>query len=645
MVSSGLGQVRYNPCAAGGTPVSKDMRRTPPFLEQLERSILVCDGAMGTYLYGQGVPFGHCFPEQNLKAPDLIERIHRRYAGAGADILESNTYTANRLQLERFGLDDRVRQLNIKGCRIARQAAEGRCYIAGSVGPLGKVLQPLGPLSYEEAVDIFRQQIEALAEGGADLIMIETISDLEEMDAALEAARSACDLPIVVQKTFTEDGRTLMGELPHEVVARAEAGGAQVVGANCTVGPQRMLDIIERMAVRATVPLIAQPTAGLPRLVDGHISYFAEPDYMAYYGVKLVQAGARIVGACCGSTPEHTKAIAGALGEVELRPARASVQVVEAETREREPVPVAQRSSLARRLGHEFTITVDLALPRGHDLEATLRQAERFGSAGVDAVVLSDSVRARLCVHPVVAAYRLYRDLKLESVLVYASRDRNVLGIQSDLLGAHVLGLRNVMVSPADPANIGDYPTATTLYDVDRVGLMKILDSMNRGLDLAGNPIGEPTAFFPMALANPTAHDLDRELVRLGEQVEAGAAALVTTPQFDLQALNGFLDRVSGFGVPLIVGLLPLRSARHADFLHNEVPGMRIPEAVRERLAKVADPAVEGCRIARDLLAVLPQVVAGAHILPPYQNSERACAVLDELEISTVRGLPPSSAR
>lgn len=616
------------------------MRRTPPFLETLSSGVLLCDGAMGTYLYERGVPFDHCFPEQNLVAPQLIEEVHREYVEAGADILETNTYTANRFQLEHFGLDGEVRKINIRGCRIARQAAEGRCYVAGSVGPLGKSLEPIGVLAYARAVDAFREQMEALAEGGADLLMIETISDLVEMEAALEAAQTVGDLPVVVQKTFTEDGRTLMGELPHEVVARAEAAGADAVGANCTVGPQRMLDIIERMASRAVIPLVAQPTAGLPRLIDGHITYFAEPDYMAYYAVKLAQAGARIVGACCGSTPRHIAAMAAALAEAEPEERRATVSVEESEVERHEAVPVEQRSQLARRLGREFTVAVDLGLPRGHDLDAMLRQAEAYRRAGADALVLSDSVRARLCVHPVVAGYRLFNDLGLESVLVYSSRDRNVLGIQSDLLGAHVLGIRNVLVSPADPANIGDYPTATTLYDVDSAGLVKILESMNRGLDLAGNPIGEPTSFLPMSLASPAAHDLEAELDGLARQVEEGAAALITRPQFDIDGLDRFLQRAEGLGVPIIVGVLPLRSPRHAEFLHNEVPGMHIPEVVQERLRGAEDAALEGRKIARRIVAALPDRVAGVHVLPPYQDPQRALSVLEALDIGGVRGLP-----
>lgn len=609
------------------------MRRTPPFQERIQEAVLLCDGAMGTYLYELGIPLDHCFPEQNLEAPHLVERIHREYVDAGADILETNTYQANRRQLERFGLDDHVRKINVRGCRLARQAAEGRCYVAGSVGPLGIAMEPLGPLSREEALELFREQMEALAEGGADLLMIETISDLDEMDVALEAARQACDLPVVAQKTFTEDGRTLMGELPHEVVERGAAGGATAVGANCTVGPQRMLDIIRRMASRAELPLVAQPTAGLPRLVEGRVTYFAEPDYMGHYARRLAEAGARVVGACCGSRPEHIAAMAGALEDVELEAPGQRVAVEETEAEPREPVPLERRSELAGRLGEDFVVAVDLALPRGHDLEATLRLASRYVECGAETVVLSDGLSARLRLHPVVAAYRLREELGLEAVLVYSSRDRNLLGIQSDLLGAHVLGVRNVLVSSADPASVGDYPTATHLTDVDSVGLVRILDGFNRGLDLAGNPIGEPTAFLPLALADPVAHDPEAELQRLTAKVESGAAALVTTPVFDLGILDRFLERIDGLGVPVVVGLLPLRSARHADFLHNEVPGMVVPGAVRGRLEAAADPAREGLEIGRELLHELPARAAGVHVVPAWQDPDRTVSALRVLDL------------
>ncbi|MFW6198746.1 MAG: bifunctional homocysteine S-methyltransferase/methylenetetrahydrofolate reductase, partial [Acidobacteriota bacterium] len=551
------------------------MSKSPDFRERLGQGVLLCDGAMGTYLHRRGVPMDRSFPEQTLVNPGLVESVHREYVDAGAELLKTNTYGAHRLQLERHGLADDVRKINIHGARLARQAGAGRCYIAGCVGPLGKAMEPIGSLTREEAGEVFREQIEALVEGGVDLVLVETISDLAEFDVALAVARSVSDLPVVVHKTFTEDGRTLMGELPHEVVERAEAGGADAVGANCTVGPQRMLDIIERMAQRAELPLSALPTAGLPRLVDGRIDYHAEPGYMAGYARRLAEAGATMVGACCGSTPEHIAAMAAVLQEVEIEVRRGRI-TVEAPTAEaREPVPLRRRSALADRLGERFVVAVDLALPRSHDLSVTIARARRLrDEAAVDAVILSDALRARLCVHPVVVASRLQEELGLESVLAYSSRDKNVLGIQSDFLGAHVMGLRNILVAPADPANFGDYPIATTLYDVGPVGLVKVLDSMNRGLDLAGNPIGEPTAFVPVVSGDPCAADLDAELRSLQEQVEAGAVGVVTQPIWDPERLEPFLEACASMGVPVVVGILPLRSARHAEFLHNEVPGL-----------------------------------------------------------------------
>jgi len=373
-----------------------------------------------------------------------------------------------------------------------------------------------------------------------DFIVVETISDLEEFDVALQAAREACDLPVVVHKTFTEDGRTLMGELPHEVVARAAAAGATAVGANCTVGPQRMVDIIERMAERAEIPLSAMPTAGLPRLVDGKVRYHAEPAYMARYARRIAEAGATIVGACCGSTPAHIAAMAEALESVEAPSRRASVAVSEVAETGAEPLPAPERSGLARRLGNEFIAAVDIELPRGHDLAEVMSYAIQLRDLGVDTLMLSDALRARLFVHPLVVAYRLQEDLGMECVLPYHTRDKNVLGIQSDLLAAHVLGVRNLFVSLSDPANLGDYPNTRTLSDVGADGLVRILAAMNRGLDLAENTIGSPTAFVPLVSGDPNAADLEIEVARIHLEMESGALGVITQPQFDVNSVERF---------------------------------------------------------------------------------------------------------
>lgn len=614
------------------------MRRSPDFRERLAGGVILADGAMGTYLHRRGVPMDRCFPEQSLVAPERVEAVHREYAEAGAEILKTNTYGANRLQLERFGLADQVRRINVHGCRLARQASEGRCYVAGSVGPLGRSLAPLGTISRELADEVFREQIEALEEGGADLIMIETISDLEEFEVALAAARACSDLPVVIHKTFTEDGRTLMGELPHDVVARAEAGGADAVGANCTVGPQRMLDIIERMSQRAGLPLSALPTAGLPRLVGGRIDYHAEPAYMAHYARLLAEAGARIVGACCGSGPEHIAAMARELQKARIQARRRTVTVEAPAAAAVDPVPLAERSQLAARLGTQFVVAAELELPRGHDLRPTVGRARALKAAGVDTLVLSDALRARLSVHPLVAAYRLQRDVGIECMLAYATRDKNVLGIQSDLLAAHVLGVRNLLVSSADPANFGDYPTATTLSDLSAAGLVKILDSMNRGLDLAGNTIGLPTRFVPLIRADLAAEDGDAESARIRRQVEAGAAAVVTTPIFDPCGAEGLLDELEEIAVPALVGILPLRSAAHAEYLHNEVPGMTVPREVRRRLASSDDGERTGLALAREVLDVVAGRAAGVYVVPPYSKEERVLAVLEGLGIAALGG-------
>lgn len=606
------------------------MRRKPPFSERLERGIILSDGAIGTYLHERGVPMDRCFAELCLTDGPAIEAVHREYVDAGAEILTTNSYGANRLQLDRLGLAGDLRRINIAAARLARQASERRCYVAGSVGPLGAALVPLGRVTREEALAIFREQVEALAEGGVDLIVIETISDLEEFDVALQAAREACDLPVVVHKTFTEDGRTLMGELPQEVVARAVAGGATAVGANCTVGPQRMVDIIERMAERAEIPLSALPTAGLPRLVDGQVRYHAEPEYMGRYARRLAEAGATIIGGCCGSTPAHIAAMAAELASAEAPVRRVIVEVVEEAKAGAEPLPVRERSRLARRLGHEFVAAVDIDLPRSHDLVEVVSYATELRDMGVDTLMLSDALRARLFVHPLVVAYRLQEELGMECVLPYHTRDKNILGIQSDLLAAHVLGVRNLFVSRSDPANLGDYPNTRTLSDVGVDGLVRILAAMNQGLDLAENTIGSPTAFVPLVGGDPNAEDLESEAGRLHLELESGALGVVTLPQYDVSTIEQFCARL-GADVPVIIGVLPLRSASHADYLHNEIPGISVPESTRARLGRSSNPAREGLAMARDLLQALPELVAGAHVVPPYRMRDRAFDALEAM--------------
>ncbi len=616
------------------------MRRTPPFSERLERGIILSDGAIGTYLHERGVPMDRCFAELCLTDGAAIEAVHREYADAGAEILTTNSYGANRLQLDRQGLAGDLRRINIASARLARQASERRCYVAGSVGPLGAAMVPLGRVDREEALTIFREQVEALAEGGVDLIVIETISDLEEFDVALLAAREACDLPVVIHKTFTEDGRTLMGELPHEVVARAAAAGATAVGANCTVGPQRMVDIVERMAERSEIPLSAMPTAGLPRLVDGQVRYHAEPDYMGHYARRIAEAGATIVGACCGSTPAHIAAMARELSTVVSSPRRAIVAVTEDVDKGTEPLPAAERSRLAGRLGKEFIAAVDIELPRGHDLAEVMSYATQLRDMGVNTLMLSDALRARLFVHPLVVAYRLQEDLGMECVLPYHTRDKNVLGIQSDLLAAHVLGVRNLFVSLSDPANLGDYPNTRTLSDLGANGLVRILAAMNRGLDLAENTIGSPTAFVPLVGGDPNAEDLAAEAARIHLELESGALGVVTPPQFDVGCVERFCAHL-GVEVPVVVGVLPLRSPDHADYLHNEVPGISVPEDVRGRLRKSDDPPREGLAMARELLRSLPDLVAGTHVVPPYRMRDRAFDALEAMGLCDVLSVGP----
>jgi len=599
------------------------------------------DGAMGTMLYSRGVYINRCYDELNVSQPDLVRDVHRSYVKAGAEILETNSYGANRPKLARHGLEDRVAEINESAARVARQAAGDRVHVAGAIGPLGLRIEPYGPTSTAEARGFFREQAAALAAGGADLFVLETFADLEEIRQAILGARDAApELPIVAQMVIREDGRTLYGTDAAMIAERLAEWGAEVVGLNCSVGPNAMLNVAERMLAGTDRPLSMQPNAGLPRDVDGRTIYMASPEYMGEYTARLLRRGVRFVGGCCGTTPEHTARMSAALRM--LAPARASrVEVVAAEPDAPviEPIPLAERSDWGAKLARgEFLTTVEIVPPRGINPDAMLEGVRLLKAAGVDGVNVPDGPRAQSRMGALATALLIQQRVGIEPVIHYCCRDRNLLGMLSDLLGAQALGLRNFLFITGDPPKMGPYPDATAVFDIDAIGLTNLATRLNRGLDPGGNVLGEPTSFVIGVGVNPGAEDFEHEMRRFYWKVEAGAEYAITQPVFDLRQLERFVRHIEkeGLKIPIVAGVWPLVSARNAEFLANEVPGVVVPEEVmaRMRLASAEGKeqgTEEGTRIAREMLADARGMIQGVQVSAPFGRVPLALKVFEAL--------------
>ncbi len=572
----------------------------------------------------------------NIKNPDIVARIHQEYIGAGAEIIETNTFSANRFRLSQFHLQDRLREINKAAVEIARRVAGDQVYVAGSVGPTGKLLEPIGKVKLLEARAAFREQIEILLEGGVDLLILETFVSLHELDEAITAAKELTELPIVAQKAFPEDGSILSGTFPLEVVEHLLSRGVDVVGANCTVGPQRMFSIIRTM-YKDGVILSAQPAAGIPTLQDGRSVYHTTPEYLATYARELIQSGVTLIGACCGSTPAHINAMRKVLDELSTRPVTAtelprisssgSEKTAPMEGTEQEP---DSRSSFARSVGKRFLVTAELDIPRGVDMSSVIEGARYLHRHGVDAINITDGARARLRISSVALSTMMQQELGMEAMTHFTARDRNLIGLQSELLGAHALGLRNILCITGDPTSIGDYPHATSVFDVDSIGLIRAVRAMNEGRDLMGNTIIQKTSFLIACAANPKADDMGREVDRLEKKIEAGAEIVFTQPIYEMQTLERFIKQCEKWRKPVMLGLLPLRSYRHAEFLHNEIPGMVIPESIREALRRGGDKGASiGVQLARDFLKEARHLVAGAYLMPPFKRYDVVPQVLE----------------
>jgi homocysteine S-methyltransferase len=602
---------------------------------------LLCDGAMGTLLYGRGVSLDACFDVLNLNNPRLIQSIHADYIAAGADCIETNTFGANRFKLAVHGLEGQVREINRRGAALARDAREssGRdVLVLGSIGPLGKYLAPLGTLTAGDAREAFQEQAEALLEGGVDAFIAETFSDLDEIALAVAAIRSVTDVPIIAQVAFTDDGVTFTGRSPAEVARILKAMPVEAFGANCSVGSSTLYEVLEQMQAEAGGrPLAIQPNAGLPSRIGERLIYLSSPGYMADYAERMVAAGARLVGGCCGTTPQHIAAMREVLDRrrpAAPAPRRATVTVSPVPTGTSPGLHVARPPTvLGRKLAAgEFLVTVELDPPRGHTVEKLVQGAKILKERGVDIVDINDGSlgRVRMAVLPTALLVRDATGLDIN--MHFTCRDRNLMGIQGDLLGAHALDIRNILAMTGDPPRAGDYADATAVFDVDGVGLLEILRRMNEGQDATGSSIGEPTSFWVGAALNPAAEDVGREVERFHRKVQAGARWVQTQPVYDLAHLDRFLERAGGSPIPVVVGILPLHSARHAEFLHNEVPGITIPDAIRRRLREAGDSALRvGIEMAQELVRDVRARHAGAYLMPSFGRFEVVAEVLDAI--------------
>ncbi|MGQ0550316.1 MAG: bifunctional homocysteine S-methyltransferase/methylenetetrahydrofolate reductase [Armatimonadota bacterium] len=603
-----------------------------PFHARLAEGPMLADGAMGTMLYARGVPFDQCFDATNLTDPDLVRGIHEAYVAAGAELLETNTFGANRLKLAMHGLAERADAINSAGARIAREAAHAagrRVWVAGSVGPLGRPIAPLGSTTGEEAEEVFAEQARALAGAGADLLILETFIDLNELEAAVRAAQRATDLPIIAQMTFNPDGRTVLGYAPEEIVERLEHLRVAVIGANCSVGPYAIVEVLERMAAASRTPLSAMPNAGLPTYAGGRFAYVASPVYMAEHARALAELGLAVIGGCCGTTPEHIAAMREAIaGRTRATlPPRVAVP---------RPVPAAAPSveppgSLAQKLGKRFVMTVEVTPPRGVQDSDELEHCRRLRAAGVDAVNVADNPMARLRMSPWAIAARIQREVGVETILHFTTRDRNLIRLQSDLLAVHALGIHTILVLRGDLPQTGDYPQATAVSDIQPSGLVRMVKGFNQGREVGGHPIGAPTRFMVGVALNMAAPNLDRELRGLERKLAAGADFICTMPIFEPQILERFHARVGDLPVPMLIGVLPLHGSRHAEFLHNELPGMVIPEAIRTHLRSARDGREAGLRLAADLLRAVRDRVDGAYLIPSFGRYDRIADLVGEM--------------
>lgn len=627
-----------------------------PFLEAVDEGPLVFDGAVGTQLYERGIYINKSFDDANLSRQELVEAVHEEYIQAGADVITTNTFGSNRLKLESHGLHDRTEQVNRQGVQIAVRTAGESVYVAGSMGPTGLAHGMLVEDDLQRIRDAYREQATYIDEEGADLIILETFRQVQELRLALESAREVSDLPIIAMAAFDEESQTGDGTGPEEFVSKCVEWGADIVGANCMEGPSIIYEVVDQMVGRG-VPIIAQPNAGYPRKVENRLVYMATPEYFGVYARRFYKLGVRLVGGCCGTGPEHVERIAGAArmmggGRVRIETEHQHDEQFE-EGDGDEPVPPEERSELAAKImrvwrervlappeerpevtAENFVTSVEVNPPQGLDPYARIEKAQMVVDHGVDVINTSDGPRAKAVMGNLSFGKLMRGAIGSEVIIHVCGRDRNLLGTQSHLLGAHISGMNNLCVITGDPPKEGDYPHATAVFDLDSIGILRMVSNLNRGLDPAGKVLDSKTKFFCATGAEPGAQDYEREIRRLEKKKKAGANFVMTQPVYDPAVLDEFLDDIEHIEIPILVGLLPLASYRNAQFLHNEIPGVSVPKGIRDRMEEVGsgpEARREGVEITRETLEMVEDRVVGGYFMPPFGRYEAALAILEDI--------------
>ncbi len=608
------------------------------FLAEVEKRVILFDGAMGTMLYERGIFINQCFDHVNLTNPRLVKEIHTAYAKAGADVLQTNTFGANRFKLMKHGLDDSLEAINYQGAKLARDVAGNDLFVAGSIGPLGIKIEPWGKLSHEEARAAFKEQAQALVNGGVDLIILETFSDLSEIEQAILAVRELGNIPLIAEMTINEYGHSLYGTGTETFTFNLDKWGADVVGINCSVGPPPMMDALEKMVHVTKKPIIIQPNAGNPRAVDDRNLYLASPEYIGEYAMRFIKGGARLVGGCCGTTPEHIKAMEKSVRMLSPRQHNFVISIPQEIIDEAKPLPTAQKSKFAARIARgELVTSVEIVPPRGSDPSGVLASVQKLKEFGVNAINVPDGPRAMCRMGAQHLSILIEQRVGIETILHYCCRDRNLLGMQSDIMGLFAVGIRNILIITGDPPKMGDYPDATAVFDVDSIGLTNMVNRTNHGIDLGGTKLDAPTGFHIGVGVNPGAIDLAHEIRRFEWKVDAGAEYAITQPVFDPQILLEFLPKIGHVRIPIMAGLWPLVSLRNAEFMNNEVPGASVPEEYMERMRRAQEISkdearAEGIRIAQEAVQKLRPHVQGFQVSAPFGKVEYAMQVLTVLK-------------
>ncbi len=608
------------------------------FLKELEKRVILFDGATGTMLYNRGVFINQCFDQVNLTNSRLIKEIHTDYANAGADVLQTNTFGANQFKLAQHGLSDSLEEINYQGAKLAREVAGNQLFVAGSIGPLGVKIEPWGKLSRKEANDAFKEQGQALLNGGVDLFVLETFSDLSEIEQAILALRELADLPIIAEMTIDESGNSLYGTATETFTHQLDKWGADVVGINCSVGPPSMMDALEKMVHVTKKPIIIQPNAGNPRVVEERNMYLASAEYMGEYALRFIKAGARLVGGCCGTTPEYIKTMEKSVRMLSPRQHNFSIDIPKEVIEEATPIPREEKSKFAAKLVKgELVTSVEIVPPRGSDPSKVLESCRQLKEFGVDGINVPDGPRAMCRMGAQHLSILIEQNVGIETLLHYCCRDRNLLGMQSDIMGLYAVGLRNILIITGDPPKMGDYPDATAVFDVDSIGLTNMVDRMNHGIDLGGTKLDAPTGFHIGVGLNPGAIDPALEIRRFEWKVEAGAEYAITQPVFDPQMLLEFLPKIKHVKIPVIAGIWPLVSFRNAEFMNSEVPGASVPEKYMERMRQAQEISkeearAEGLRIAQEAVAQSREYVKGFQVSAPFGKVEYSMQVLSVLK-------------